>query len=111
MEASAKLEAALNKVLEGDPVPHQRRLTQAEYDLRIEYVRLSWRLLSQIGPFNFREQMAGLLQAMAIGKILGDEEEAFVRKVILAIPDDMRPVNEPERANTSPSGVPVEKPE
>lgn len=102
-ELSTKLEAALNKVLGGDvrpPDPDERPLTQAEYDLRIEYVRLSWRLLSQIGPFNFREQMAGLLQAMALGKIIGDEEEDFVKKVISAIPDGMRPVKEP--ANGKP---------
>lgn len=98
-ELHAKLDAAMNKVLGGAelPEPDERPLTQEEYNLRIEYVRLSWRLLSQIGPFNFREQAGSLLQAMALGVISGDTEESFVKKVISAIPDGMRPV--PTREN------------
>lgn len=78
-----KLNLALDKVFGKDdkPEPGERRLTQAEYDLRIEYARLSWRLVSQIGPFNFRAQADILLQSMALSKILGDEEEGFIAKV------------------------------
>lgn len=88
---------ALDKLLGKDDKPEsgERPLTQAEYELRVEYARLSWQLVSRIGPYNFRSQAEILLQSMALSKILGDDEDGFIAKVKAACASaGMAPVQE-----------------
>lgn len=83
-----KLEKAMDKILvDNTKFPESERLTKEEYDLRVEYTRLSWRLFSQIGPSNFSAQSNILAAAMALHAIRGGDEAAFVNTIIKAMVD------------------------
>lgn len=79
-ELQAKLSEGLDRLL-GVETKEKLKFTKEQYELRLQYARLAWRLASEIGPWNYETQSKTLIISISMSKALGRTEDQFIKTI------------------------------